>query len=148
SDYRPKVIIRTGVGSVRPLDPQWQHKGDFTDAMRLMLKTVKVVRVDEPEQVFPAYQQAYTAEGSTIVCEVSDFINEKGGGAATDKEQAKSAAPFTIAAPITALGCNQHGLLRSSTNTCDRAGRHDGPCHRRCARPPRDRRTDSRLGPS
>jgi pyruvate/2-oxoglutarate/acetoin dehydrogenase E1 component len=77
SDYRPKVIIRTGVGSVRPLDPQWQHKGDFTDAMRLMLQTVKVVRLDEPEQILPAYQEAYTADGSTILCEVSDFINEK-----------------------------------------------------------------------
>jgi pyruvate/2-oxoglutarate/acetoin dehydrogenase E1 component len=77
SDYRPKVIIRTGVGSVRPLDPQWQHKGDFTEAFRLMLKTVKVVRLDEPEQIFPAYQRALESEGSTILCEVSDFINEK-----------------------------------------------------------------------
>jgi pyruvate/2-oxoglutarate/acetoin dehydrogenase E1 component len=77
SDFKPKVIIRTGVGSERPLDPQWQHKGDFTDAMRLMLKTVKVVRLDEPEQIMPAYQAAYQAEGSTILCEVSDFINEK-----------------------------------------------------------------------
>jgi len=77
SDYRPKVIIRTGVGSVRPLDPQWQHKGDFTDAMQLMLKTVRVVRLDEPEQIVPAYQEAYEFEGSTILCEVSDYINEK-----------------------------------------------------------------------
>jgi pyruvate/2-oxoglutarate/acetoin dehydrogenase E1 component len=77
SDYKPKVIIRTGIGSERPLDPQWQHKGDFTDAMRLMLKTVKVVRLDEPEQIVPAYQEAFHSEGSTILCEVSDFINEK-----------------------------------------------------------------------
>jgi pyruvate/2-oxoglutarate/acetoin dehydrogenase E1 component len=77
SDYRPKVIIRTGIGSVRPLDPQWQHKGDFTEAMRLMLQTIRVVRLDEPEQIVPAYQEAYESEGSTILCEVSDFINEK-----------------------------------------------------------------------
>jgi pyruvate/2-oxoglutarate/acetoin dehydrogenase E1 component len=77
SAYKPKVIIRTGVGSVRPLDPQWQHTGDFTDAMRLMLHTVRVVRLDEPEQIFPAYQEAYAGEPSTILCEVSDFINEK-----------------------------------------------------------------------
>lgn len=77
SDYRPKVIIRTGVGSERPLDPQWQHKGDYTDAIRMMLQTVRVVRLDEPEQIFPAYQEAYAAEHSTVLCEVSDFINEK-----------------------------------------------------------------------
>ena len=77
SDYKPKVIIRTGVGSERPLDPQWQHKGDYTDAIRSMLQTVRVVRLDEPEQIFPAYQEAYSADHSTVLCEVSDFINEK-----------------------------------------------------------------------
>jgi pyruvate/2-oxoglutarate/acetoin dehydrogenase E1 component len=77
SDYRPKVIIRTGVGSERPLDPQWQHKGDFTEAMRLMLHTVRVVRLEEPDEIVPAYQEAYAFAGSTILCEVSDYINEK-----------------------------------------------------------------------
>src|SRR5438445_5906791 len=48
SDYRPKVIIRTGIGSERPLHPQFQHVGDFTDAFRLMCKTIEVIRLDEP----------------------------------------------------------------------------------------------------
>jgi pyruvate/2-oxoglutarate/acetoin dehydrogenase E1 component len=77
SDYRPKVIIRTGVGSVRPLDPQWQHKGDFTDAIQMMLKTIRVVRLEEPEDIVPSYQEAYESDESTILCEVSDFLNEK-----------------------------------------------------------------------
>ncbi len=77
SDYRPRVIIRTGVGSVRPLDPQWQHKGDFTEQVRSMLHTVRVVRLEEPEQILPAYQEAVAFEGSTILCEVSDYLNEK-----------------------------------------------------------------------
>jgi pyruvate/2-oxoglutarate/acetoin dehydrogenase E1 component len=77
SEYKPKVIIRTGVGSVRPLDPQWQHKGDFTEPMRLMLQTVRVVRLEEPEEILPAYQEAYAADHSTILCEVSDFLNDK-----------------------------------------------------------------------
>lgn len=76
SEYRPKVIIRTGIGSVNPLDPQWQHKGDFTAAIQAMCKTVKVVRLDKPEQIFDAYQDAYYANHSTILCEVSDFLNE------------------------------------------------------------------------
>jgi pyruvate/2-oxoglutarate/acetoin dehydrogenase E1 component len=77
SDYTPKVIIRTGIGSVNPLDPQWQHKGDFTKPIEAMLKTVKVVRLDTPEMIFPAYEEAYNREGSTIICEVSDFYDEK-----------------------------------------------------------------------
>jgi pyruvate/2-oxoglutarate/acetoin dehydrogenase E1 component len=76
---QPKVIIRTGIGSVRPLNPQEQHTGDFTDAFRLMCKTIEVIRLDEPDQVFPAYKKALEREDgrSTIVVEVMDFYNEK-----------------------------------------------------------------------
>ena len=30
--YKTKVIIRTSIGSERPLHPQYQHVGDFTEA--------------------------------------------------------------------------------------------------------------------
>ena len=39
--YKPKVIIRTGIGSERPLHPQYQHVGDFSDAFQQMLLHVK-----------------------------------------------------------------------------------------------------------
>jgi pyruvate/2-oxoglutarate/acetoin dehydrogenase E1 component len=77
--YRPKVIIRTGIGSERPLHPQHQHVGDFTDAFRLMCKTIEVIRLDEPDQIFPAYQKALERKDgrSTIVVEYGDYYNEK-----------------------------------------------------------------------
>jgi len=77
--YKPKVIIRTGIGSERPLHPQHQHVGDFTDAFRLMCKTVEVIRLDEPEQIFPAYKKALEREDgcSTILVEHGDYYNEK-----------------------------------------------------------------------
>lgn len=77
--YQPKVIIRTGIGSERPLHPQHQHVGDFTDAFRLMCKTIEVVRLDEPEQIFPAYQKALEREDgrSTILVEYGDYHSEK-----------------------------------------------------------------------
>ncbi len=77
--YHPKVIIRTGIGSERPLHPQHQHIGDFTEAFRLMCKTVEVIRLDEPEQIFPAYQHALEREDgrSTIVVEYGDYHSEK-----------------------------------------------------------------------
>jgi pyruvate/2-oxoglutarate/acetoin dehydrogenase E1 component len=77
SDFVPKVIIRTGIGSVHPLDPQWQHKGDFTEVIAIMLQTVRVVRLERPEQILPAYQAAYQSPTSTILCEVSDFMDEE-----------------------------------------------------------------------
>ena len=77
--YRPKVIIRTGIGSVRPLHPQHQHVGDFTDAFRLMCQNIEVIRLEEPQDIFPAYQKALEREDgkSTIVVEYGDYYSEK-----------------------------------------------------------------------
>lgn len=77
--YKPKVIIRTGIGSERPLHPQHQHVGDFTDAFRLMCKNIEIIRLDEPEQIFEAYVKAYTRQDgkSTILVEWGDYYSEK-----------------------------------------------------------------------
>ena len=79
SNFKTKVIIRTSVGSERPMHPQHQHVGDFTDAFRLMLKNVEVIRLDEPDQIFPAYQKALnrTDGKSTILVEWGDYYAEK-----------------------------------------------------------------------
>ena len=53
--YQPKAIIRTSIGSERPLHPGHQHIGDYTDAYRKMLKNVEIFRLEEPEDIFPAY---------------------------------------------------------------------------------------------
>lgn len=79
SEFRPKVIIRTSVGSERPIHPQHQHVGDFTDSFKLMLKNVEVIRLDEPEQIFPAYEKALnrTDGKSTLIVEWGDYYAEK-----------------------------------------------------------------------
>ena len=78
-EYIPKVIIRTGVGSERPLNPQAQHVGDFTDGFRLMVNNIEVIRLEEPEDIFPAYYKAYnrTDGKSTLVVEYGDYYGEK-----------------------------------------------------------------------
>ena len=77
--YQPRVIIRTSIGSQRPLHPQFQHIGDFTDAVRLMCTTVEVVRLDEPRQIFPAYKRALLRDDgrSTLLVEWGDYYGEK-----------------------------------------------------------------------
>jgi pyruvate/2-oxoglutarate/acetoin dehydrogenase E1 component len=77
--YRPKVIIRTGIGSQRPLHPQHQHIGDFTEAFRLMCRNIEVIRLEEPADIMPAYQKALEREDgmSTIVVEYGDYHHEK-----------------------------------------------------------------------
>lgn len=79
SEYKPKVIIRTSIGSERPLHPQHQHVGDYTDAFKMMLKNIEVIRLDNPEDIFPAYKKAYEREDgkSTLIVEWGDYYNEK-----------------------------------------------------------------------
>lgn len=73
--YKPKVIIRVAVGVRFPVDPQEQHVGDFTDAFKLMLKNVEVVKLINEEDIIPAYIKAYEREDgvSTILVEEHQF---------------------------------------------------------------------------
>jgi len=77
--YKTKAIIRTGIGSQRPLHPQYQHVGDFTDALRTMCSTIEIIRLEEPEDIFPAYERALLRDDgrSTIVVEYGDYYGEK-----------------------------------------------------------------------
>jgi pyruvate/2-oxoglutarate/acetoin dehydrogenase E1 component len=77
--FQPRVIIRTAIGSERPLHPQHQHVGDFTDAFRLMCKNVEIIRLEEPQDIFPAYQKALerTDGKSTLIVEYGDYYSEK-----------------------------------------------------------------------
>ena len=79
SDYKAKVIIRTAIGSQRPLHPQHQHVDDFTAGFKLLCKNTEIIRLDEPEQIFEAYKYAYerTDSKSTIIVEWGDYYNEK-----------------------------------------------------------------------
>ena len=77
--FKTKAIIRTGVGSQRPLNPQYQHIGDFTDMVRKMCSSLDVIQLNEPEDIFPSYKKALDREDgrSTILVEFGDHHNEK-----------------------------------------------------------------------
>jgi pyruvate/2-oxoglutarate/acetoin dehydrogenase E1 component len=77
--YKAKAIIRTGIGSQRPLHPQYQHVGDFTEAIQCMCTTIEVIRLEEPSHIFPAYEKALLRDDdrSTILVEYGDFYGEK-----------------------------------------------------------------------
>ena len=77
--YTPKVIIRTGIGSQRPLHPQHQHIADFTAGFRALCDYVDIIRLDEPNQIFEAYKYAYerTDNRPTILVEWGDYYGEK-----------------------------------------------------------------------
>tara|TARA_Y100000590_G_scaffold341731_1_gene389992 strand:+ start:1029 stop:1565 length:537 start_codon:yes stop_codon:yes gene_type:complete len=79
NEYKFKAIIRTGIGSQRPLHPQHQHVGDFTDQIKNMCTTIDVIKLNEPKDIFPSYEKALNRNDgkSTLLVEYGDFYNEK-----------------------------------------------------------------------
>lgn len=75
--FPPKVIIRVAIGSKYPLDPQDQHRGDFTEAFRSMCKTIKVIKLEDPRDIFPMYKEAACSKNSTILVENADLYGLK-----------------------------------------------------------------------
>tara|TARA_B100000700_G_scaffold330261_1_gene455597 strand:+ start:1083 stop:1589 length:507 start_codon:yes stop_codon:yes gene_type:complete len=75
----PNIIIRTSVGSQRPLFPGHQHIGNMSDAFRTILTKVDIIELKEAKQILPAYQKAYHRKDgmSTILVEFGDYYNEK-----------------------------------------------------------------------
>ena len=72
SDWNPKVIIRTAVGSKEPLYPGVQHCQDHTEGLREMLTNIKVLTLDTPERVLDYYKWAYQTDRSSILVEYNN----------------------------------------------------------------------------
>lgn len=67
--FRPRIIVRTRVGSRKPLDAGPQHSQDHTEALRMMLTNVDVVRLTEDQDAISVYKSALDSERSTLVVE-------------------------------------------------------------------------------
>ncbi len=74
--FKPKVIIRTAVGSSQPLMPGPQHCQDHTEAIRKMVKYINIVKLTKPEDIVPAYKEALASDRSTILVEIPDLYNK------------------------------------------------------------------------
>lgn len=73
--YQPKVIIRTSIGSERPLHPQHQHVGDYSYAIQRMLNFVDVVKLEKNSNIEHEYNLAYKSSRSSIMVEYGDLYN-------------------------------------------------------------------------
>lgn len=71
--FKPKVIIRTMVGSKVPLDGGPQHTQDHTEALRHLLTNVDVYKLTESNSVVMAYRKALESVRSTILIEMGDL---------------------------------------------------------------------------
>lgn len=75
----PKVLIRVAVGPDSPVHPGHQHIGNYAEAFRKMFSWIEVVELNEPEEIFPAYQHALerTDSRSTMLIEHGNYYQQK-----------------------------------------------------------------------
>jgi pyruvate/2-oxoglutarate/acetoin dehydrogenase E1 component len=76
---RPRVIIRTSIGPKEPLDGGPQHTADYTKVFKEMLTNTNVVSLEEPEDIFPAFDEALNGNDfhSTLLIENGAYYNDK-----------------------------------------------------------------------
>ena len=76
---KPRVIIRTSIGPKTPLDGGPQHTADYTKSFQDMLTNTNVVSLNEPEDIFPAFEEALLGDKlhSTLLIENGAFYNDK-----------------------------------------------------------------------
>jgi len=70
--FKPKVIIRTMVGSTSQLNPGPQHCQDHTEALKSLLTNIDVVKLLDPENIVSAYRNALHNLRSSIIIEMAD----------------------------------------------------------------------------
>jgi pyruvate/2-oxoglutarate/acetoin dehydrogenase E1 component len=75
--FKPKVIMRTSIGSTNPLNGGVQHTNGYTEPFKQILTEVGVVLLNEPEEIFPTFESAYERDGSSLIIEWGDYYNEK-----------------------------------------------------------------------
>ncbi len=77
--FRPRVIIRTSVGSKKPLNGGVQHTQDYSNIFKKILTEVNVVVLKESNKIFNEYKKALNRKDSksTLIIENGDFYNSK-----------------------------------------------------------------------
>lgn len=75
NQFRPRVIIRTCVGSVKPMMPGEQHCQNYVEALKSMCKDIEIIDLLKAEDIVPAYNRAINEDKSFIIVEHSDLYN-------------------------------------------------------------------------
>ena len=79
NQFELKVIIRTSVGSKKPLNGGIQHTQNYTKMFKKILKEVEVVYLNKPADIFKTFKKCIdpNIKKSFLIIENGDFYNEK-----------------------------------------------------------------------
>lgn len=67
--FRPKLIIRTRIGSTEPLNAGPQHTGNPVNALKGLIPNVELIDIWQKQDILQAYQRAVESRHPVIVLE-------------------------------------------------------------------------------
>lgn len=75
-EWKPRLIIRVGKGSDKPLDPGYQHKGNYTEQVKRMLVDTPVINLNSYNKIRDGYEMAMNHDGPIIMVEYPELYYE------------------------------------------------------------------------
>lgn len=75
--WKPNMIIRVGKGSDKPLDPGYQHKGNYFDEFKSMCPNTQFHNLINYNDIESIYKNAYEVGGINVIVEYPElyYIN-------------------------------------------------------------------------
>ena len=77
--FKPKIIIRTSVGSKKPLDGGPQHTQNYTNIFKSILTEIEVIMLNDPKKIYNVYKNCINKKNkkSYLIVEHGDFYNDR-----------------------------------------------------------------------
>ena len=75
SSYQPKVIVRSAVGTSKPISPGIQHLNNYSMGIKSMLSTINLIELTQKNLIFDSYRRAYEGDRTSIVVEMGDLYS-------------------------------------------------------------------------
>jgi len=75
NEFNPKVIIRAIVGGTSPFNPGIQHKADYTEALKKLLK-LKIINLQSKNDILPNYINAINSDSSILLIEYRNLYDQ------------------------------------------------------------------------
>ncbi len=77
--FKPKIIIRTSIGSKKPLDGGPQHTQNYTNIFKKILTEIEVIMLDDPKKIYNTYKNCIKKRNnkSYLIIEHGDFYNDR-----------------------------------------------------------------------
>ncbi len=76
--FKPRVFIRTAVGSKKPLNGGPQHTQNYSKVLKMMCKEIEIIELKNKTKIFNEFRKAYISKNfkSYVFIEYSDMYND------------------------------------------------------------------------